>query len=215
VYAPTVADLALGSGPLRRRQALARGIAHALGRIEVLDPDRVPARGAVVLAMNHRAFLDGPLVFGFVRRPVSCLVKVEAFTPRLGPVLRGAGQIPVVRQRVDRAPVRRVLRILRADGVVGVFPEGSRGDGQVRVIKGGVAWFALRTGATVVPVAFHGTEALGRRRRPPVRLAFGRPLPVERVDGHRPLNRRVVAAEAERIRGAMVELVRETGLVAA
>jgi hypothetical protein len=42
-------------------------------------------------AVNHRTFLDGPLLFGIVRRPVNFLVEVEAFPPGMTPFLRGTG----------------------------------------------------------------------------------------------------------------------------
>lgn len=100
------------------------------------------------------------------------------------------------------AAIRLGLGILRNDGVRGVFPEGSRGDGQVRTAKPGMGYFALRTGAVVVPVACHGTDALALRRtlrRPPARVTFGEAIRVVRVPAGRPLNRRAVAATTERI----------------
>ena len=45
-----------------------------------LHPERVPLSGPVILVANHAAFLDGPLVFGLAPRPVSFLVKQEAFS---------------------------------------------------------------------------------------------------------------------------------------
>src|SRR5690242_16098383 len=197
MYAPSVADRVFGSAPLRRRQATARLLARGLGRIEISGLHRMPASGAVVLAVNHRDFLDGPLLFGFVRRPVSFLVKTEAFTPRASPFLVGTGQIPVVRTRPDVAAVRFGLRLLRAGGVLGIFPEGTRGDGLVRTARPGVGYFALRTGAKVVPVACHGTESLTQRRlrRPAVRITIGDALDLGRVpDGQRVRRPDVLAA---------------------
>lgn len=209
MYLPTVDDRVGGSHALQRRRWIGRTLAHAFARMHIEGLDNVPDRGPVVLAMNHRAFVDGPLVFGFTPRPVTCLVKVEAFTPGWGPVLRSAGQVPIDRARVDVAPVRQCLQILNAGGVVGIFPEGARGDGLVARIKDGAAYLALRTGATIVPVAFHGTDRLGRGlHRPEVAVVFGPPMPVEQVDPHRPLNRRVTAEEAERLRIALAGHVR-------
>lgn len=211
---PTLVERVDGSPELRRRQALARTIARSLGRVEIAGAELVPDTGAVVLAVNHRSLLDGPLVFGFVQRPVNCLVKAEAFTPRMRPLLRSAGQIPVVRDAIDPAPVRLCLDIVRAGGVLGIFPEGTRGDGQVRTAKPGVGYLALRSGATVVPVACVGTYEMTHRRggrRAAVRLQFGAPIAVERVPDRRPLNRLLVAATTERIRAALADLVTRSG----
>ncbi len=214
MYAPSVADRIFGSGPLRRRQAVARLLARGLGRIEVHGLERVPASGALVLAVNHRDFLDGPLIFGFVRRPVSFLVKIEAFTARATPLLTGTGQIPVVRDRPDVAAVRFALRLLRGGGVIGVFPEGTRGDGLVRTARPGVGYFALRTGAKVVPVACHGTDSLKHRRlrRPAVRITIGDPIDLGRVPAGQRVNRQAVLAATEQVRATLAGLVAETSL---
>lgn len=215
MYTPTIADRVAGSAPLRRRQVLCRVASRALARIEVTGLARIPARGPVVLAVNHRDFLDGPLLFGLIGRPVTFIVKSQAFTRRMAPVLLSAGQLPVARGRIDPVPVRTSLRVLLDGGVVGIFPEGSRGDGMVRTARPGVGWLALHAGALVVPVACHHTELLSARRslrRPLVRIVFGSPIPVEQHPPGRPLNRRTAAATTEVIRAALSDLVAETSL---
>jgi 1-acyl-sn-glycerol-3-phosphate acyltransferase len=215
MYVPTVADRIFGSAPLRRRQAAGRALVHLLGRIEVRGLHHLPATGPLVLAVNHRAFLDGPLLFGVTPRPVSFLVKVEAFTPGMTPFLRTSGQIPVIRHRHDPAPIRLALRILDGGGIVGIFPEGARGDGMASTAKPGVGYLALRTGARVVPVAWQGTPELTRRRtlrRPPARVTFGAPIDVGCVARGQIVNRRRVLAATEQIRVALADLVASTTL---
>jgi 1-acyl-sn-glycerol-3-phosphate acyltransferase len=199
-----------GSPQLRRRQGLARAISVILGDVHVEGLGAVPATGAVLLAANHRSLLDGPLLFGAVRRPVTCLVKVEAFTPRMGPLLRSCGQIPVRRDGSDAPAVRLCLRILRAGGIVGIFPEGTRGHGLVETAKNGVGYLALRSGATVIPVACSGTSQMAHRRdwrRPPAVLLFGEPILIDRWPDGQLLKRGVAAATTEGIRGALAALV--------
>jgi 1-acyl-sn-glycerol-3-phosphate acyltransferase len=189
-----------------------RALAPGLGRIDVRGIGQLPAAGAVVLAVNHRDFLDGPLLFGYLHRPASFLVKTEAYTPRARPFLVSTGQIPVVRDRPDVVAVRMALRLLRAGGVVGVFPEGTRGDGFVRTARPGVGYLALRTGALVVPVACHGTDQLKHRRlrRPAVRITVGEPMDLGRVpDGERISRQRMLGA-TEQVRVALADLVLKT-----
>jgi 1-acyl-sn-glycerol-3-phosphate acyltransferase len=217
MYAPSVADRISGSAPLRRRQATARGLAHVLGRVQMRGLENVPPTGPVILAVNHRDFLDGPLLFGFVRRPVSFLVKTEAFTRLWGPMLSGTGQIPVVRTRPDVAAVRLSLRLLDGGGVIGIFPEGTRGDGLVKTARPGVGYLALRTGAQVVPVACHGTDSLMHRtsvRRPGVLITFGPPLGLGRVPYGQRVSRGDVLTATEKVRSALADLVAETTLPA-
>lgn len=212
MYRPSIPDLVSGPGPLRRRQLAARVLARGLGRIEVHGIEQLPRSGAVVLAVNHRDFLDGPLLFGYLPRPVSFLVKTEAYTPRVAPLLVTTGQIPVHRQRPDVIAVRSALRLLQAGGVVGLFPEGTRGDGLVRTARPGVGYLALRTGAVVVPVACHGTDSLKHRRlrRPAVRITIGAPIDLGRVPTGRRVSRQQMLVAAEKVRGALADLVVQT-----
>jgi 1-acyl-sn-glycerol-3-phosphate acyltransferase len=212
MYQPPLPDLVSGSGQIRRRQWAVRVLARGLGRIDVRGMDQLPMSGGVVLAVNHRDFLDGPLLFGYLRRPVSFLVKTEAYTPRATPLLVSTGQIPVVRDRPDVVAVRMALQLLHAGGVVGVFPEGTRGDGFVRTARPGVGYFALRTGALVVPVACHGTDQLKHRRlrRPTVRISVGAPIDLGRTPASQRVSRQQMLAATEQVRVALADLVLKT-----
>ncbi len=193
---------------------LARLVCRLLARVEVTGLEHLPPTGPVVLAVNHRSLLDGVVLMAEVGRPVCCLVKDEAFRGPLRPLLLSSGQIPVIRRAVDPAPVRLGVDLLRAGGVLGVFPEGTRGAGTVRQAKPGVGYFALRSGGTVVPIALHGTPMMLRRRtlrRPRVRMVVGLAMTVERYPDGKALHRRTVAVTTESIRVALAQLVAATG----
>jgi 1-acyl-sn-glycerol-3-phosphate acyltransferase len=133
------------------------------------------------------------------------------FRGPLGTLLRHTGQIPVRRGTVESAPLRAALAVLEAGGIVGVFPEGTRGDGDVTQVRHGIAYLAVRSGAPVVPVAVHGTrERRGPRilvpHRPPVSVAFGPPLHLSAG----PASRRTVAAAASEIHRTLAAHVAAT-----
>ena len=46
--------------------------------------------------------------------------------------LRASGQIPLDRFHADPGAIRSCLRVVRDGGVAGIFPEGTRGDGELR-----------------------------------------------------------------------------------
>jgi 1-acyl-sn-glycerol-3-phosphate acyltransferase len=105
-------------------------------RVAVHHADRVPASGGVILAANHVGAIDGPLLAILSPRPVHALTKQEMFAGRLGGFLRSAGQVPLDRFHADPAAIRSCLRVIRDGGVAGIFPEGTRGSGELRRLIG-------------------------------------------------------------------------------
>jgi 1-acyl-sn-glycerol-3-phosphate acyltransferase len=168
----------------------------------------VPATGAVILAGNHTSFLDGPLIVGVSPRPVHFLVKQEIFVGPLGPILHGFGQIPIDRKHPDRAAIQASLATLRAGNVLGVFPEGTRTAGEFEQVHNGLAYFALSSGAPVVPVACLGTAVNGKTvsalptPRTHLDLVYGTPVTLaELAQGTDGLGRRQkIAAISEELR---------------
>jgi 1-acyl-sn-glycerol-3-phosphate acyltransferase len=186
-------------------------IDHVVYRTSVTGRANVPAAGPVIFAANHISMLDGPVMFGASPRPMHILVKKEMFTGILGRVLRGSGQIPVDRAG-DRAALHLGKGLLDAGRCVGILPEGTRGSGAAESIGNGVAWLALHSGATVIPVAILGTRTgnehrdhiPGPRRR--LHVSFGEPLTVQRRNGE-PGRVSMDRAAAE-IRDALAEHIR-------
>ncbi|GAA1867335.1 lysophospholipid acyltransferase family protein [Pseudonocardia ailaonensis] len=174
-------------------------------RVRVHHRERIPVTGPVVLVANHSSLVDGPLIFGLVRRRAVFWVKQEMFAGPLGPALRAIGQIPVRRGEPDRAPLTAALAVLRGGGLIGVFPEGTRGSGDVEAAQQGAAWLARSSGAQILPVVCRGTRrprGSGRRFRPRVDVLVGEPLPAPTGKG-----RAELAAATETVRGALAALV--------
>jgi 1-acyl-sn-glycerol-3-phosphate acyltransferase len=173
-------------------------------RVRVTGVEHLPSTGPVLVAGNHTGFLDGPVVFILLPRPSAFLVKSELYDTPFRRVLEFARQIPVRRGSPDRTALRRALGVLRAGGVLGVFPEGTRGEGRLESVQHGIGYLALRAGCPVVPVVCVGTaEALPKGRklprwRAPVTVAFGPAFEIS-VDGD-PRARSTVAAAAEQVR---------------
>lgn len=153
--------------PSPRGAAVGRGIGiglmYGLWKPRVLGAWRVPASGPVILAVNHSHNIDGPMLMGTAPRPVHFLIKKEAFVGPLDPFLRGIGQLKVDRTTADRTAITHALGVLEKGGALGIFPEGTRGEGDFASLRAGLAYFAVRSGAPIVPVAVLGsTERRGR-----------------------------------------------------
>ena len=176
-------------------------------RVRVHGADRIPGTGPLVLVANHSALVDGPLLFGLLGRRAVFLVKHEMFRGPLAVALVRIGQLAVRRGATDPAPLRAAVAVLRGGGLVGVFPEGTRGSGDVTAAHHGAAWLARTTGAPVLPVVIRGTRRTpgGRPRiRPRVDVLIGAPLAVP-ADG----GRAELGAATETVRAALAGLVAE------
>jgi 1-acyl-sn-glycerol-3-phosphate acyltransferase len=190
--------------PLTMARRSAARLLRMVFRVQVTGLEHLPTTGPVLIAGNHTGFLDGPVVFVLLPRPSAFLVKSELYDSPFRRVLEFARQIPVRRGSPDRTALRRALGVLRAGGVLGVFPEGTRGEGRLESVQHGIGYLALRAGCPVVPVVCVGTaEALPKGRRlprwrSPVTVAFGPAFQVA-VDGD-PRARSTVAAAAEQVR---------------
>jgi glycerol-3-phosphate dehydrogenase (NAD(P)+) len=149
----------------------------------------IPPEGPVILAANHRSFLD-PFVIGCLPppgRPVHYMAKLELFAhPLVARLLNHLGAFPVRRGRNDDDALATARVLLERGAIVVIFPEGTRRrPGPPGSPRSGVGRLALESGAAVVPVAVAGTDAVrdGWRIRPRrVRLRCGPPLRVPRAE---------------------------------
>ncbi len=187
-----------------RRIGIALGL--ILYRMHTRGMGRLPATGPIVVVANHQNFMDGAVLFGALTRRVSFLVKAEAVKGPLGWLLINVGQYALVRGVPDREPLLKALAQLKAGGAIGIFPEGTRGAGNVETVFSGAGWLAARAGAAVVPVAIRGTNRpAGRKRRrfrPAVHVLVGEPFPVQQGGG-----RTTVTAATDAIREHLAALV--------
>jgi 1-acyl-sn-glycerol-3-phosphate acyltransferase len=187
-------------------RAIGRVCLRPAFRIRVRGLDRVPRTGPVLLIANHSSMVEPQLIFGMLPRRSVFLVKEEMFTRVTGWFLRRIGQVPVRRGEPDRAPLLMTAKLLREGGLVGVFPEGTRGAGDVATAERGAAWLVRASGAVVLPVAVRGTlRPADRRRRfrPRVDVLVGEPFRLDVGKGRAGLTQ-----ATERLRAELAALVR-------
>jgi 1-acyl-sn-glycerol-3-phosphate acyltransferase len=149
-------------------------------RLERQGREHARFRGGLIVASNHRSFLD-PFVIGALlpwRRSIQFVAKVELFEKRWqGWVLNRLGAFPIRRGQSDETAVETARLAVERGGTVVIFPEGTRiRQGSLARPKRGVGRLALESGVPVMPVAVIGTEHVrtGWRIRPrKVRLRAG------------------------------------------
>jgi glycerol-3-phosphate dehydrogenase (NAD(P)+) len=169
-------------------RAILQPFFHVWFRLQRIGREHIPAHGPVILASNHRSFLDPFVIAVMARRPIYFVAKKELFLfhPVVSWLLSALGAFPIDRGASDQESMATARAILERGEVVLMFPEGTRvRPGSLGRPRRGVGRLALETGAPVVPVAVIGTEAVRRgwRIRPhKVRIRAGRALTFPRVD---------------------------------
>src|SRR5829696_6417292 len=159
-------------------------------RLRRLGSEHIPA-GGVILAANHRSFLDPFLIGCCLPRPIYFVAKRELFrNPLIGWFLNCMGAFPVKRGESDEESVQTALALLDRGQAVVIFPEGTRiRAGSLAPPKRGVGRLALESGAPVVPIAITGSEHArdGWKIKPvKVHMRCGAPLTFPRVEGPSP-----------------------------
>lgn len=152
-------------------------------RWRVLNPERVPLNGPVILAANHESYLDPPLVGAGLSRAINYLARDTLFDmPVLGAILRSWNVVPVDRDGGGAAGLKAILDRLLNGGAIILFPEGTRTrDGKLQPARSGIGLTAIKSSAPVVPVRVFGTyDAYGRHMRFPlprrVMVKYGKPM---------------------------------------
>lgn len=150
-------------------------------RVEGLE--NIPTGGCVV-AGNHIATCDPPLIGALIRRrDVHYMAKAEAFAKRRNAwLIAGYNAFPVARHTADRLAIRRSLAVLAQERVLIMMPEGTRSpDATLQRAEPGIGLIARRSGAPIVPVGVWGSEnALPKGaslpRRAEVHVRYGAPV---------------------------------------
>ena len=162
-------------------------------RVRVEGREHVPKRGAVILASNHRSFLDSIFIPLVLRRRVTFVAKAEYFDdPKTAWFFRSCGQIPIRREggSASERALASATEVLRAGKVFAIYPEGTRTrDGLLHRGHTGIARLALRCNVPIVPIGLIGSDDVQPvdSRLPKlfrtVTIRFGEPIDSARYAG--------------------------------
>jgi 1-acyl-sn-glycerol-3-phosphate acyltransferase len=155
-------------------------------RTRAISTEKVPGRGAVILAPNHFSFMDHFLMGCYIRRKVRFMAKSQLFKPPMQFIYTHGGVFPVRRGARDEEVFTTAETILNRGGAITMYCEGGRSrTGKLATeAKRGIGRLALETGAPVVPIAIHGSSKIRNWKRlqfPKVTVLYGDALRWERV----------------------------------
>ncbi len=209
-----------GCVPLRPWWWFCRVVAFSLSwllfKSHVTGVRRVPRTGAVILACNHQSFLDPVLATMALDRESAYMARDTLFANKhFGWLIRSLNAIPIKRGQADVTSLKEMLRRLKDNFVVVIFPEQTRThDGSIGPMKPGTVLIARKARAAIVPVCIEGAYDAWPRTRPlpgpgRVTIAYGKPIRPEDMKGR--TEEDVIAEVRRRIIEMQCEIRRRDG----
>ena len=156
-------------------------------RARGISSEKVPGSGPVILAPNHFSFMDHFFLGASIRRKVRFMAKSQMFKGPMQWIYTHGGVFPVRRGHADEDAFITAKSVLARAGCVAMYCEGgrSRTGKLAEQPKRGIGRLVLESGATVVPVAIHGSSHVRNWKRgqfPKVTIQYGDPLRWEPVE---------------------------------
>lgn len=151
-------------------------------RMRISGVENIPRSGGFLLCGNHISLLDGPAMLAFSTRRMALMGKKEIFKYRFFAfIFRKAGVFPIDRRATaDMEAYRTSLKVLESGKGLVIFSQGTRMK-EFENAKSGVAMFALKSGAPIVPVGISGPYRIFGK----VHIKFGEPIPMDAYAGRK------------------------------
>ena len=164
-----------------------------LCKLELRNYDNLPNEPCI-MAINHVSYLDWLILYPYFnkikKREIFFIGKKRLFEHRLFKhLMEYANVICVDQEKVDKAFLSQVRKILRDGNTLGIFPEGTRSeDGKLIKGQSGVTRLALMNKVPVVPVGLNGFyDILPKGKKLPriskVFIDIGKPIYLDQYYG--------------------------------
>lgn len=135
-------------------------LAKIFFRYRIVHPERLVNEGSLLIVANHASYLDPPLMGITFAKEIHFLARNTLYS---NPVARWIfprlNVIPVDQERAEVAPLKMVIRLLKEQKRVLIFPEGGRSlDGQLQTAQPGAGFIVSKTKAPVIPLRIFGAH---------------------------------------------------------
>ena len=148
---------------------------------KIINKEAIPKKGPILIVGNHKHVFDQCLTIMATHRPIHYMAKKEYFDGKMAWFFKLVGCISVNRQIKDTNATNKALEILKNDGAVGLFPEGTRNktDKFLLPFKFGTVSMAKKTNATIIPFGLTGDYKFRSKN---LTIRYGTPFKVEDDD---------------------------------
>ena len=148
---------------------------------KIIGKENIPKKGPILVCGNHIHIMDqcGPILA--TKRVLVYMAKKEYFDGKFAWFFKWVGSIPVDRSIKDEEAKKRALEVLKNNGAIGIFPEGTRNKTKAKLLpfKFGAVSLAKKSNALVVPVAITGTYKF---RSKDLLVNIGKPIDISKLE---------------------------------
>ena len=126
-------------------------------RLKIVGTENIPNE-QVIFCGNHRSFIDAPIIKVTCKRDVKFLARGSLAKNPLLALLGWIFEVIYVKKdSKDVGALKGTLSALKKGESIALFPEGTRnGLKKGESVKGGAAFFAIKSGVKVIPVGIAG-----------------------------------------------------------
>jgi 1-acyl-sn-glycerol-3-phosphate acyltransferase len=123
-------------------------------KLVVINKENIPKSGAIIFCPNHTSNIDSILLAVSTKRRIRFMAKSELFKNKIFAVfLRKLGVFPIKRKTRDESALKIAENILKNNGALGIFLEGTRSKtGELLRPKSGASLLAIKTNSPILPV---------------------------------------------------------------
>ena len=173
-------------------------------KFEVIGAENIPSEGNLIIAANHKSNLDPIFVASAVnkKRKMTAIAKEELFKNKiLAKILNKVEIIPINRQNPGLGTIKRILKYIKNDYALVMFPEGTRSKtDDFNNAKAGLSLFATKAKAEIVPCTIYSSYKLFK----PAKIYFGEPISLEEY-----YKQKLTSEDHERISGEVMDIIKQ------
>ncbi len=140
---------------------------NTITRLKIEGKENYPRQGPLLVVANHFNFADPALLIGIVPWPIEMIggAVMPNAPEQVKWIARSYGVIPVHRGTGRREALVAGESVLKAGGILGIFPEGQSNVAYLRRARPGAAFLAARVGCPILPLGIEGTPQILPRLR--------------------------------------------------
>lgn len=144
---------------------------------KIINKEYIPKKGSIIIAGNHLHAFDQCLTIMATRRMIHYMAKKEYFDGYFACFFKFVGCISVNRNQKDSEAKEKALDVLRKNGAIGIFPEGTRNKTKkiLLPLKYGAVSLAKKTDSYIIPFGISGNYKFRSKN---LRIVYGNPFKV-------------------------------------